>query len=258
MKSKMNYDKQSYRLILQSAMDKGFEFVDFSTVRLEEEKRKQIILRHDIDYSPALAYEMAEIDAAYKIKATFALLISTPLYNPFTEASIKLIDGIHKLGHNIVLHYRVAAGQDIEETRRSISRDLKAVRPFFHFIQPVFIWHNLPPNNLLSDIEVPGMINAYGAGFVKKMYYISDSVLRHKPEEFLNALSKYRNIHLLLHPIIWMTEKNSMTSMMSQVLAKIIRECDDEFSFNGAWKNKFPDGIPQGVLDKFLKSLNGS
>ena len=78
-------------MILESVINQGYEFVDFYTLNLER-PAKQVILRHDIDYSLAMAWEMAELDAAYKIKSTFALLLSSPLYNPFTSASIKTIN----------------------------------------------------------------------------------------------------------------------------------------------------------------------
>ena len=249
----MNYDKQSYKFILQQAIKHGFEFVDFFTVNLEGNKRKQIILRHDIDYSIPLAYEMAEIDATYKIKSTFALLLSSPLYNPFTSTNIKLVNQIHELGHNIVLHHYVVQGQGEWGIAVNIVKEMQVMKVYFPFIQPVFVWHNLPPNKLQGDIKVPDMINAYSTNYIERMHYISESVLRNKPENFLAALEKQRLIYMLLHPIIWMSEKDNMVSMMSHVLTQIIRECDKEFAFNGAWKESFPEGITQETLNSLLR-----
>lgn len=48
----MKYSKQSYKQILEYALDQGCEFVDFLSVDLGRQQ-KQVILRHDIDYSPA-------------------------------------------------------------------------------------------------------------------------------------------------------------------------------------------------------------
>lgn len=253
----MKYDKQSYRQILECAVNQGYEFVDFLSVDLGG-KQKQVILRHDIDYSPTMACEMAEIDASCKIKSTFALLLSSPLYNPFTSANIMVINEIHQLGHKIALHHRVTSGRTAEEIRQDIAREMQVMRAFFPYIQPVFIWHNLPSNNLLSDIEVPGVINGYSASFVGSMHYISDSVLRHRPDNFLTALDKHKFLHMLLHPVIWMSQKDNMVSMISCALNKIICECDKEFMLNGAWKEKFPAGIPQQVLETLQELLGGS
>ena len=255
---KMNFNRQSYRLILQTAMEQNFEFVDFLTVKLDGERRRQIILRHDIDFSPVLALEMARIDASYNVKATFAVLLSSPLYNPFPPANIKTINEIHALGHNIVLHHRIISGRSDEEMRQNIIKETQIMRTFFPYIQPVFIWHNLPPNDLLSNIEVPGMVNAYSGTFVERMHYISDSVLRHELDYFLTALGKHKFLHLLLHPVIWMSEKDDMVAMISYALNKIILECDKEFMLNKSWKEKFPDGIPQSILERFEELLNAS
>lgn len=252
----MNYNKTNYGLILQAAIDHGFEFVDFPTVNLGSQK-KQLILRHDIDTSLAMALEAAKIDAGYKIKATFALQLSSPLYNPFTVANIKIINEIHQLGHNIVLHHRIALGHTATEVRQEVAREMQVMKIFFPYIQPVFIWHNLSSDNLLSNIEIPSMINAYNTNFTERMYYISDSVLKHKPEDFLAALKKHASIQMLLHPTIWMSEKNNIVSMLSYVLNNIIRECSNEFALSPAWKEKFPNGIPEEALNQLEAMLNG-
>ena len=256
----MNWNKQSYRQILELAIKQGYDFVDFLSVNLAGEDRREAILRHDIDTSPAVALEMAEIDASYNIKSTFAVLLSSPLYNPFTPANIKLINEIKELGHNIALHHRVVAERTNEEIREDILREMQVMRAFFPYTQPVFVWHNIPTDCLsrLSQTEVPDLVNVYGTKFIQGMYYISDSVTRHTPEELLGVIGKYRFIHLLLHPLIWMSEKDNMVSMISHVLTEVIRECDKEFIPNGAWKQKFPDGIPQSTLERFAESLNAS
>lgn len=250
----MKYDRQSYEQILESAIDHRYEFVDYLSVDLRG-ATKQIILRHDIDFSPTMALEMAKIDASYNVKATFAVLLSSPLYNPFTSANIKGINEIHALGHHIALHHYVLLGQGDEEIRQQIDKGMQIMSALFPYIQPVFIWHNLPQNTLLSQIEVPNMVNAYSAKFTQKMHYISDSVTRHTPDEFLSAIGNYRLLHILLHPLIWMSEKDNMVAMISHALTRMIRDCGREFLLNPAWKGKFPDGIPQEVLEKLEELL---
>ena len=251
----MSYSKQSYRTIIETAIELNYGFVDFLTLNLDSPV-KQIILRHDIDYSLPQALEIAKIDAGYKIKSTFALLISSPLYNPFTSSNIGIINKIRQLGHSIALHHRVALVQTAEQTSQSISREMQVMKIFFPYIQPVFVWHNPPSNNLLSDIEVLGMVNAYGNTFVANMHYVSDSVLRNKPEDILAALNNPRLVHLLLHPIVWMSEKNNIVSMFASALSDIINECDNEYSTNPVWKRKFPKGIPEEILNKLEAQLN--
>lgn len=251
----MNYDKQSYRLILESAIGQDFEFVDFLTMDVGRSKKRQIILRHDIDGSPDIALEMAEIDAKCGLKSTFALLLSSPFYNPFTAANIKAISQIRQLGHNIVLHHRVISGRTAEEIKRDIIKEMQVIKTFFPYVQPVFVWHNPPSDNLLGNIKVPGMINAYSASFMRRMHYISDSGLRNSPEDFLTALGKHKFLHMLVHPLIWMSEQGNMLAMISYTLNKIILDLKKECFLNPAWKERFPDGIPEEPLDNLERSL---
>jgi hypothetical protein len=250
----MNYNKESYELILQAALSRGFEFVDFFTVDFSKQRR-QIILRHDIDTSLPMAYEAAKIDTKYKIKSTFALQLSSHLYNPFTAANVNIVDGIHKLGHNIALHPRALAGQTTEEVRQSITKELQAIKCFFPYIQPVFIWHNPSLNMTLKNIEIPKMVNACSSA--KEMHYISDSVLKHNPEDFLAVLDSHKFLHMLLHPTVWMSEKGNITSMLTFVLRNIICECNHEFMLQPVWEERFPNGLPERLLDKIEGMLNG-
>lgn len=253
----MNYSKQSYRQVLERAIDEGYGFVDYMSVVFGSDKR-QIILRHDIDHSPTMALEMAEIDSSYSIKATFAVLLSSPLYNPFTPANIRIINEINSLGHDIALHHRVLPRRSDEEIQRDIDKEMQIMRGFFPYIQPVFIWHNLPTNTLLSHIRVPNMVNAYGTKFTQEMHYISDSVARHMPGEFLSVMGKYRLLHILLHPPIWMGERDNIVAIFSHALTRMIVDCDREFLVNPLWKAKFPDGIPEEPLNKLEEFLNKS
>lgn len=250
----MKYNKQTYRVILEQAIDGGYKFVDYLSVDFAPGADKQIILRHDIDCSPAIALEMAEIDASYNIKATFAVLVSSPLYNPFALTNIGIINKIHQLGHNIALHHPVLPGQSDKEIQQNVAKEIQIMGTFFPYIQPVFIWHNLPQKTLLSQIEIHGMVNAYSTKFVGEMEYISDSVTRHTPEEFLNVIGKYRLLHILFHPLIWMTERDNMVAMISCALAGVIRDYGEEFLPISAWREKFPNGIPQRIL-KMLEEL---
>ena len=217
--------------------------------------KKRIILRHDIDYSLGMALEMAKIDASYNIKSTFAVLLSSPLYNPLTPTNVNIINEIHSYGHYIALHHRVLSGQNENDIKKNINQDIQIITKYFPYISPIFVWHNPPKDNLLSGIEIPNMINAYGAMFTQKMLYISDSVTRHTPEEFFDVIGREQDIHLLLHPIIWMSERDNMLAMISYALIRIIRDCESEFIYNRAWKERYPNGIPQVVLDKLEETL---
>lgn len=250
----MEFGKQSYRLILEAIIEKKFEIVDFSTAKPGGEKA-QVILRHDVDTSWPMAREMAEIEAGYNIKSTYTILPSCPLYNPFMPSNMKIINEIHQMGHNIVLHHAVLLGQPPDVIRQNIAKEMEILKVYFPYVKPVFIWHEVTTNQPPHNMEIPGMINAYHDRFVKDMYYISDSYLK-RPEVFLETLEKHKYIQMLFHPFIWVSGKDDMVSMIAYVLKRVIIECDEKgLMLNKSWKEKYPRGIPQEYLDKLYDSL---
>lgn len=252
----MKFGEQSYRSILEAAIARQYEFVDFLTADFGSIK-SQIILRHDTDFSWAMAHEMAKIDASYKIKSTFTVLLSCRLYNPLTPDNTELIHEIHQLGHNIVLHHAALLSQSAYEIRQSMAREIEVMRAFFPYIQPVFVWHNPSINKPPRNMQVSGMTNAYSDDYTERMKYISDSYLN-RPEVFLSALGEHKLLHFVLHPFVWISEKDDIVSMFSHTLNRIIRECDKEFRLHPSWMAKFPNGITEEPLDKLEEFLNKS
>jgi len=253
----MKYNKQNYRQILEKVIARGYKFANYLDIDLESSK-KQIILRHDIDYSVGMALEMARIDASYSVRSTFAVLLSSPLYNPLSPANIEAIDEIHTLGHHIALHHLWTLGRPEEEIRLGIVRGMQVMKHFFPYIQPVFVWHNLMQSTLSSQVETSDIVNACGTKVTEKMHYISDSVTRRTPEELLSAVGQYKLLNMLIHPLIWMGEKDDMVSMISHTLIGTVRSCGQEFLLNPAWREKFPCGVPAEVLKTLQESLEGN
>ena len=53
--------------------DNGYNFIFYN--ELKSNLKNQIILRHDIDFSPSFALEMAQIERENEIKSTYFFLI---------------------------------------------------------------------------------------------------------------------------------------------------------------------------------------
>lgn len=252
----MRYNKQSYRQILEKVIARGYKFVNYLDVDLGDSE-KQIILRHDIDYSIDMALEMARIDASYGVESTFAVLLSSPLYNPLSPINIETIDEIHALGHHIALHHLWTPDRPEEEIRLGVARGMQVMKYFFPYTQPVFVWHNLIQSTLSSQVETSNIVNACSTKITEKMHYVSDSVTRRTPEELLSTVGEHKLLNMLIHPLIWMGEEDSMVSMINHTLIEGVRGCGQEFLLNPAWKAKFPDGIPEEILETLRKLLEG-
>jgi hypothetical protein len=67
------------------------------------------LLRHDIDFCPARALEMAQVEAEMGVRATYFLLLTTSHYNLLEKRFIAAPRQIVQMGHEVGLHYDVAA-----------------------------------------------------------------------------------------------------------------------------------------------------
>lgn len=249
----MQYNSDSYLKIITTALDKGYKFCTFAEL---PNKPKQIFLRHDIDYSVSLALEMARLDASCNIRATFAVQVTSPFYNPFNPTSIRDINAIKALGHDIALHCKLLPGCDGAEKDYYVNREMTILRSYFPFVSPVLSWHNPPSDKRKTQAAVTGFINAYSPEFTRDIYYISDSVTRHDPIDFINILNTGQSIQMLLHPLIWLSGTQDMASMINRVLIETVRNCENECAENRLWRERYPVGIPLRVSDGQGKPIN--
>jgi hypothetical protein len=74
------FSPKSYKNLILDILAIGYRFVLLDDLDLESPE-KQVILRHDIDYSPNKAVEMAKIDYSLGIHSTFFFLVRGHWYN---------------------------------------------------------------------------------------------------------------------------------------------------------------------------------
>ena len=91
-----------YKKTLEKAKKLGYNITCFRDIDLT--KAKIILLRHDVEFSPEKAYEIAKIENELGIKSTFFLRVHSNEYNIFSFKNMYIIDKIIKMGHEIGLH----------------------------------------------------------------------------------------------------------------------------------------------------------
>lgn len=194
------------------------------------------ILRHDVDYSPQAALNLAEQEAARSIRATYFLLTGTRYYNLMAPEHSHLAMRLTALGHEVGLHY-----------------DVNTFRPF-----PRAEWPRLlrAQANLLSELagetvtsiamhqpalngddpfhgQSLGFTNAYDDRFIRDMTYVSDSARAWRD----NSWNMFRaghfppRLHLSLHPINWAESDRDRTTIFRSVhddLASEINRAGDD------------------------------
>jgi hypothetical protein len=103
--------RELYSAFLVKAQERGFSFVRFQDFLpgAPSLPPRYIALRHDIDFAPAYALEMAEMEHAAGIASTYFVLVDGQFYNPLTSEVIRQLRRIRSLGHEMGLHFAVSS-----------------------------------------------------------------------------------------------------------------------------------------------------
>src|ERR1700741_1279317 len=94
---------KGYNHLLELALNNNYAFIDFDK-NIIDKTEKFCLLRHDIDADLKAAFAMSEIEASLGIKATYFLMLRSPVYNLFGRQNHKFTEGILKNGHTLALH----------------------------------------------------------------------------------------------------------------------------------------------------------
>jgi hypothetical protein len=91
-----------YLECIYKAQDEGYTIkrvCDFA------DDNKVILLRHDIDFSLENALELAKLEYQVGVKSSYYVYLHSELYNALSPKGMEMIRQIHKMGHEIGLHY---------------------------------------------------------------------------------------------------------------------------------------------------------
>jgi hypothetical protein len=191
----VSWDLDAYGTLLDAA--RGYRFAHFD----HEPQAGEIFLRHDVDLSLAAAAQMAELEAARGVSATYFLMTRSVFYNLASGEGERLIARLRDLGHRVGLH---------------------AVHPHVDFddrFDPVLAWHN-PDPEFVND-PVDGLVNVMSPPWFDRAHYRSDSNQHWRsgnPTEAL-AAREFDWLQLLTHPEIWAFAGQTMRETMDSMLA---------------------------------------
>ena len=166
-----------------------------------------VILRHDVDYSPRAALELAKLEAGEGWRATYFLLPSGPYYNLLEPETAGLPRQLVDLGHEVGLHYdvRLLGAFPPRDWDRILDAQVDLLTAL-GVPQVVSIARHQPaltgedPFGLRADY-----LNAYDPRFVRDATYVSDScrAWRDAGWQLLSEGPLPDRLQLLLHPINW-------------------------------------------------------
>ena len=190
----MSWDLDAYAALLDAAKD--YAFVHFD----HEPKEGEIFLRHDVDLSLGAAVEMAELEAARGVSATYFLMTRSLFYNLASAEGEATQRRLRELGHRVGLH---AVYPHVDHDDR---------------FDPVLAWHNPDPEFMHEPVD--GLVNVMSQPWFDRGHYRSDSNQHWRSGDPTPALAarEFEWLQLLTHPEIWTFAGETMRETMESML----------------------------------------
>lgn len=207
-----NFTYNHYREMLKKALKEGFTISSFRDYDKKKHKQKLILLRHDIDYTPKRAFEIAKIEQSLNIKSSFFVRVHGEHYHPFDREAYPIFKEILKLGHEIGLHYEAKTlSRSFQNTTIALFRKEKEVLEAIFDIKIVSASEHADlnrqdkywTNHLFKKIDKNKLgikHHTYEKEF--QTFYLADSCGQWNKGCLCENLCHNR-IQLLVHPDLW-------------------------------------------------------
>lgn len=208
-----DFTEERYAELLDLAATR-FAFRTFAEVPQPQSAKpdeRVALWRHDIDFSPNRALQLARMEASRQLKAIYFLQLTARFYSVFETETRAMLQEIAGLGHQIGLHYDPDAyGGKEFSARDALLFEVDTLSRCLGIQVDVFTLHNPTTYdaNAFSAPECAGLCNASAPEWRKHFTYCSDSngVWRFTPLAELLADPQVSNIYALTHPEWWQPE----------------------------------------------------
>jgi len=194
--------------MLKKALKEGFIITNFRDYEKNKKAARLIILRHDVDYSPKRALEIAKIEKSLGLKSTFFVRVHGEHYYPFERNTYSYFLEILELGHEIGLHYEARTlAKKIKINPKELFLQEKAILEAIFNVQIESASEHrdlrgkkLPYKFFASKNQVGIKHETYEKDF--QQFYLADSSGRWSQGCLCQNLHEKR-IQLLTHPDLW-------------------------------------------------------
>lgn len=221
----MEFTYQAYKELLALLKKQGYAFQTYHTYC---ETPRCVILRHDIDQSPAAALKMAELEAEEGACSTYFVLLRTDFYNPAAKGMLEMLRRIHGLGHEIGLHFdEMAYGGELtpEESIGKIVKESRLLSEILELPISTVSMHRPSKATLDADLQIPGLINSYGKTFFHDFKYLSDSRRNwREPVSDIVRKGEYDRLHILTHAFWYHEQEESLPETVGKFVRSANRQ----------------------------------
>lgn len=216
----IQFTYDTYSNILEGLRAQGYDFITTYDKSIQD---GEILLRHDVDWSPQRALKMAELEADHDVSSIYFFLLSSPFYNCLYEKTSEIIDRLTSLGHAIGLHFSTHQYWSSEPADRELEEAVAHEREILSLIidEPVdTVSFHIPPDWVLKQ-SYDGFVSTYEERFFTSIGYYGDSKQRwRRSSPFAEELPK--KLQLLVHPGLWAEKDQTFAERM-------YRERDERF-----------------------------
>lgn len=193
------FDESAFRALVAGFRAGGYTFRNF----FDFEAQQCVILRHDIDFSVDLAHAMAKTEADLGVQATYFFMVTSNAYNLFSSHNQRLVREVVNMGHIASLHFDPTVYSDVDKGFR---QECEAIAPLTGSVEIASL--HRPGDYLLDNNRaLPDSRHTYEDRYFREIKYVSDSggAFSYGHPLETAAFESRDTIHLLLHPVWWMT-----------------------------------------------------
>jgi hypothetical protein len=215
--TRCNFTLDEYRRYLALAVAEGYRFVSFESLDDPGERSApEILLRHDIDYSPTFMPPMSAIEAELGIRATYCLHVDSRWYSVDTPQNRAAIAETLDVGHWLGLHFDASSIESDAQARDRVVEQARMLGQTFGRDVRVVSFH-MPGRRHVDHLELPDdLVNTYASRFFVEIGYVSDSNHNWRGVDLEDVLARrvHDRLQLLIHPFWWRPEAATMRSKM--------------------------------------------
>ncbi len=217
------FNKKNYFKFLKSFKKLGYKFVNFKNIK----EKKNIILRHDVDFSLDLAKKIAIWDKNLGINSYFFFQYDSPFYNLLTTKNINTLKFIQKLNHVLGFHITVKKKSEIKKELFLFSKLLAVNNIKF---DKIFTIHKVGEKK--QKLNFSKYKNFYKNKSLKIYYADSGGTFRFgSPLKDKEIILNKSTFQLNLHPVWWVSNKNTTKKQKIKSIKKlVVNTLNDELS----------------------------
>ncbi len=196
----------NYRRMIKLAKERGFSFILHKDEY--DPDRKEVIWRHDVEFEPVLALQMAKIENEEGARATYFFQLHSQFYNTIDHYYKDILWKIKDMGHHIGLHFDSAYWGITNENQLNefIKVDREYLEKNIGFSIDTFSFHNTTAfTQSCLQYKYGGLINVYASFFKKHYEYCGDSLGYWRFDRLEDRLNDkgINHLHVLTHDGNW-------------------------------------------------------